>query len=92
MAEPGPATIASLVSLGEKNYRLVVMQGEVLDHEEYPTIEMPYFHFKPMNGVRNANTNWLKAGGSHHQCLLKGDQRQKWRMLAEMMNIEILEA
>ena len=91
MAEPGPATITSLVPLGGNRFRLVVMQGHVLDHEEYPTIEMPYFHFKPDRGVRAANTGWLKAGGTHHQCLLQGDQRRRWQMLAEMLNIELIE-
>ena len=92
MAEPGPATICSLVPLGGDKFRLVLMKGEVMDHEGYPTIEMPYFHFKPANGVRTANTNWLKAGGTHHQCLLLGDQSRRWQMLAEMLGIDLVEA
>ena len=88
MAEPGVATIVSLVPIKGNEFRLVVMKGEVLDHEEYPTIEMPYYHFRPDSGVRMANTNWLKAGGSHHQCMHLGDTTRKWRMLADMLGVE----
>lgn len=91
MAEPGIATIASLVPLKGDNLRLVIMKGEVLDHEEYPTIEMPYYHFKPDSGVKLANTNWLKAGGTHHQCMHLGDMTRKWEMLAKMLGIEYVQ-
>ena len=91
MAEPGVATIASLVPLKGDCFRLVVMKGEVLDHEEYPTIEMPYYHFKPDSGVKQANTNWLKAGGTHHQCMHLGDLTQKWEMLAGMLGMEYMQ-
>lgn len=91
MAEPGPATIVSLVHLVGEQFRLVVSYGEILDTEEYPTIEMPYFHFKPASGLRKCSDGWLKAGGTHHQVLHLGDQRQKWEMLCNMLGIEYRE-
>jgi L-arabinose isomerase len=90
-AEPGPATIASIVHLVGDEFRLVVAQGEVLDSQKYPTIEMPYFHFKPDSGLRACNDKWLKAGGTHHQTLLMGDQRRKWQMLCRILEIEYVE-
>lgn len=90
-AEPGPATIVSLVHLVGEDFRLVVAQGEILDSQKYPAIEMPYFHFKPDSGLRACNDSWLKAGGTHHQTLLSGDHRQKWRMLCNMLDIEYVE-
>lgn len=90
-AEPGPATMVSLVPLVGEEFRLVVAQGEILDSEKYPTIEMPYFHFKPDSGLRACNDGWLKAGGTHHQTLHLGDQRQKWQMLCRMLGIEYVE-
>jgi L-arabinose isomerase len=89
--EPGPATIVSLVHLVGEEFRLVVAQGEVLDSEKYPTIEMPYFHFKPDSGLRTCNDAWLKAGGTHHQTLLRGNQKRKWEMLCKMLDIEYVE-
>ncbi|MEL7835074.1 L-fucose/L-arabinose isomerase family protein [Fodinibius sp. Rm-B-1B1-1] len=89
--EPGPATIVSLVHIEGEEFRLVTAQGEVLDSKKYPTIEMPYFHFKPDSGLRACNDAWLKAGGTHHQTLLMGDQRQKWQMLCNILDIEYLE-
>ncbi|NBC66362.1 MAG: arabinose isomerase [Bacteroidetes bacterium] len=91
MAEPGPATMVSLVHLVGEEFRLVVSYGEILDTEEYPTIEMPYFHFKPTSGLRECNDGWLKAGGTHHQVLYLGDQRQKWNMLCNILGIEYRE-
>lgn len=91
MAEPGPATMVSLVHLVGEQFRLVVTYGEILDTEEYPTIEMPYFHFKPSSGLRACNDGWLKAGGTHHQVLHTGDQREKWKMLCNMLEIEYTE-
>ena len=38
MAEPGPATIVSLVSLPNEKFRLVVAKGEILDRIFIPYI------------------------------------------------------
>ena len=48
----GPVTLASLVVLGDGRYRLVVSEGEILDTEELPQLEMPYGFFRPDSGVR----------------------------------------
>lgn len=88
MAQPGPATMVSLVGLSGDSFRLVLSYGDILDTKEIETIEMPYFHFKPENGVRAASDGWMRAGGTHHQTLQLGDQREKWRMLARMLKIE----
>ena len=50
--QPGPATIATLLSLGGDRFRMIVSEGEVLDTEELPSLEMPYGHFRPDSGVR----------------------------------------
>ncbi len=91
MAEPGPATMVSLVHLTGERFRLVVSYGDILDTEEFPTIEMPYFHYRPSTGLRKCNDGWLKAGGTHHQTLHLGDQRQKWNMLCTILGIEYIE-
>jgi L-arabinose isomerase len=90
-AEPGPATMVSLVHLEGEHFRLVCAYGEILDTEEFPTIEMPYFVFSPESGVQLCNDNWLLAGGTHHQTLHLGDQRRKWEMLADILDIEYVE-
>ena len=47
---PGPATLATLVSLGGERFRLLCREGEVLDTAELPHLEMPYGHFRPDSG------------------------------------------
>lgn len=90
-AQPGTGTIASLVALGNERFRIVVSKGEILDTEEFPTIEMPYFFFKPETGVRKCIDGWLKNGGTHHQCFNLGDQRKKWKLFCEMLGVEYAE-
>lgn len=87
-AEPGPATTASLVPLRGDRYRLAVGFGEVLDTPVLPKVEMPYFHFRPENGVRCFLDGWLREGGTHHFCLNLGDQTERWRLVAELLGIE----
>lgn len=91
MAEPGHATIASLVSVSGEDYRLIVSKGEILDTAELPNVEMPYFHFKPDSGVRACMDGWLENGGTHHQCLHLGDQTRRWQMLCRILDIKYIE-
>jgi L-arabinose isomerase len=89
--EPGPATLVSLVSAGGDHYRLVVAQGDILDSEVLPTVEMPYFFFRPQTGVQSCLNGWLKAGGTHHQVLHLGDTRRRWASFCNMTGIEYVE-
>lgn len=89
-AEPGPGTLASLAPLGAGEYRLVVATGEVLDTEELPEVEMPYFQFRPESGLRDCLDGWLEAGGTHHQCFHLGDQSRQWELWGELAGVEVV--
>ena len=58
--QPGPATLATLVSLGGESFRLVVCEGENLDGQELPALEMPCGRFRPDVGVRACLDAWLR--------------------------------
>jgi L-arabinose isomerase len=88
----GPATLATLVALGGDDFRLLVCEGEVLDTEELPALEMPYGHFRPDAGVRACMDAWLRLGGPHHQVLNPGHQAAAWRTFAELAGIEYAQA
>jgi L-arabinose isomerase len=90
-AQPGPATIVSLVSLAGRGYRLVASEGEILDTPELPEVPMPYFHFRPKTGIKKAMNDWLLAGGTHHQSLNLGHHARRWQKLACMLGIEYVE-
>jgi L-arabinose isomerase len=85
---PGPATLATLVSLGGDRFRLVVSEGEVLATDELPNLEMPYGHFRPDTGLRACMDAWLRLGGPHHQVLNPGRQATAWRSFAELAGLE----
>ena len=87
--EPGPATIATLLSLGGDRFRLIVSEGEVLDTEELPSLEMPYGQFRPDSGVRACLDAWLRLGGPHHQVMHLGRRLETWRVFCELTGIEL---
>jgi L-arabinose isomerase len=85
---PGPATLATLVALGER-FRLVVAEGEVLAREELPKLEMPYGFFRPRSDVRECMNAWLRLGGPHHQVLNPGHVAASWEVFGELAGIEV---
>lgn len=87
-AEPGEATIISLVPIEGSRYRLVVSLGEVLDEKEIPGMLMNYTFFRPYTGIRSAMDEWLRNGGTHHQVLFMGNQCRKFEMLCSILGIE----
>ncbi|MEV0643903.1 L-fucose/L-arabinose isomerase family protein [Phytomonospora sp. NPDC050363] len=88
---PGPATLACLVSLGGEKFRLVVAEGEVLDGQILPALEMPYGQFRPASGVRACMDGWLRAGGPHHQVMNLGLHAADWRTFAELAGVEYVQ-
>ncbi|WP_245929924.1 L-fucose/L-arabinose isomerase family protein [Allonocardiopsis opalescens] len=86
--QPGPATLASLVSLGGEKFRLVVSEGEVLDSQPLPALEMPYGQFRPATGLRRCMDGWLTAGGTHHMVMNLGHRAEDWRVFCSLAGIE----
>ena len=91
-ADPGPATLASLANLSGGRFRLVVTEGNVLEHIELPNVEMPYFFIQPAKGrVEQLATSWLEAAGTHHQVMHRGHIKERWRLLAKVLGIDYVE-
>jgi L-arabinose isomerase len=88
----GPATLATLISLGGEAFRLLVVEGEILDTDELPALEMPYGFFRPASGLRDCMNAWLKLGGPHHQVLNPGRRADEWRTFCELAGIEFTTA
>jgi L-arabinose isomerase len=84
----GTATLATLVALGGERFRLLVCEGEVLDTDELPHLEMPYGQFRPDSGLRASMDAWLRLGGPHHQVLNPGRHARAWRTFSELAGIE----
>ena len=90
--QTGPATLATLAPLGGERFRLVVSEGEILDSEELPALEMPYGFFRPNSGVRTCMDSWLRLGGPHHQVLNAGLQVNAWRVFSDLAGLEFVQA
>jgi L-arabinose isomerase len=89
--QPGPATLATLVSLEGSRFRLVVAEGENLDSAELPALEMPYGQFRPASGLRQCLNGWLAAGGPHHEVMNLGHHAASWQAFAHLTGIEYLQ-
>jgi L-arabinose isomerase len=89
--QPGPATIATLVSLEGERFRLVVAEGENLDSQELPALEMPYGQFRPGTGLRGCLNGWLAAGGPHHEVMNLGHHAASWRTFCQLAGIEFVQ-
>jgi L-arabinose isomerase len=88
----GPVTLATLISLGGEDFRLLVVEGEILDTDELPALEMPYGFFRPASGLRDCMNAWLKLGGPHHQVLNPGHRAADWQTFCELAGIEFTTA
>jgi L-arabinose isomerase len=89
--QPGPATLATLVSLEGTRFRLVVAEGENLDTPELPALEMPYGQFRPGSGVRACLTGWMTAGGPHHEVMNLGHHAAAWKQFCQLTGIEFVQ-
>jgi L-arabinose isomerase len=89
--EPGPATLAALVSLEGERFRLVVAEGENLDTPELPALEMPYGQFRPATGLRACLDGWLSAGGPHHEVMNLGHHAADWEEFGRLAGIEFVQ-
>jgi L-arabinose isomerase len=86
--QPGPATIASLVSLGGERFRLVVAEGANIDGPVLPALEMPYGQFSPTSGIRHCMNRWLANGGTHHMVMNLGRHAATWEVFCQLAGIE----
>jgi L-arabinose isomerase len=89
--QPGPATLATLVSLEGTRFRLVVAEGENLDSPELPALEMPYGQFRPVSGLRACLNGWLRHGGPHHEVMNLGHHAADWKVFCELAGIEFVQ-
>jgi len=89
--QPGPATIATLASLEGERFRLIVAEGENLDSQELPALEMPYGQFRPASGLRACLNGWLAAGGPHHEVMNLGHHAASWRVFCQLAGIEFVQ-
>ncbi|MGH3256978.1 MAG: L-fucose/L-arabinose isomerase family protein [Streptosporangiaceae bacterium] len=89
--QPGPATLATLVSLEGERFRLVVAEGENLDSQPLPALEMPYGQFRPASGLRSCLNGWLAAGGPHHEVMNLGHHAASWRVFCQLAGLEFVQ-
>ena len=71
-------------------FELVVAEGQNLDSQELPALEMPYGQFRPASGLRKCLNGWLTAGGPHHEVMNLGHRAAGWKVFCQMTGIEFV--
>ncbi len=87
--QSGPAVLAAPVSV-EGRFRLLLSRGEILPEVKLNRCEMPYFFYRPDNGIEMCAQNWLQAGGPHHETICIGDFSERFTMLARLLGVELV--
>jgi L-arabinose isomerase len=70
--EPGPCTLASLTTVAGGKLKLVVTEGEVVDHPYIADLNRPHYKFRPDGDLCDFLTRFSLEGGSHHQAMAYG--------------------
>jgi L-arabinose isomerase len=87
-ATPGPMTTAALAQLEAGGRRLVVGSGELLAVAEQQGAERVPLLFAPDVGLEAFMDAWLELGSPAEFVVAMGDRHERWRRLAEMLEIE----
>ena len=88
---PGRAVVLSLTHVSGDKFRLICAPGEIISSDELYYVDMPYLFFRPDSGVAGCVQNWLEAGGTHHEAIVRGDAAERIRLLCRIMNIEFVQ-
>ena len=70
--EPGPCTLVSLTTVAGGKLKLVVAEGEVVDHPYIADLNRPHYKFRPDGDLCDFLTRFSLEGGSHHQAMAYG--------------------
>ncbi len=89
--EVGRATLTSLAPVCGDKFRLLICKGDMLSDNQMTKNDMPYFFWRPDCGAAACVENWVKYGGTHHEVINLGDVSRRWRMLADMLDVECVE-
>jgi L-arabinose isomerase len=87
-ASPGPLTTAALAQLEAGGRRLVVGSGELLTVAEQHSVGQSHLLFAPDVGLEAFMDAWLELGSPAEFVVATGDRHERWRRLAEMLEIE----
>jgi L-arabinose isomerase len=89
--EPGEATLLSLTTVEQGRMRLVVTEGEVVDHPYIPALERPHYKFRPAIDLCDFLTRFSEAGGSHHQAMAYGRWASTVDKIAGLLGVECVQ-
>jgi L-arabinose isomerase len=87
-AAPGPMTTTALAQLEAGGRRLVVGSGELLAAVEQLGAGQSQLLFAPDVGLEAFMDAWLELGSPAEFVIASGDRHERWRRLAEMLEIE----
>ena len=86
----GPATLTTLVDLGDR-FRMIVNDVEaVTPPHAMPRLPVARVMWKPLPGLTAASEAWILSGGAHHSVLSYGLTAEHLRSLADILGVEFV--
>jgi L-arabinose isomerase len=86
--EPGPCTLVSLTTVADGKLKLVIAEGDVVDHPYIPDLNRPHYKFRPGGDLCDFLTRFSLEGGSHHQAMAYGRWAGALEKTAALLRIE----
>ena len=85
--EPGPCTLVSLTTVAGGKLKLVVAEGEVVDHPYIADLNRPHYKFRPDGDLCDFLTRFSLEGGSHHQAMAYGRWAGTMEKMAALLKV-----
>ncbi len=87
----GIATLLNFTQTKENKIKFIVSNVEVIDRKPLKNIISPHFFIRPSKKVKEFLTDFSLQGGTHHSALCYGDQREKLKLISEIINLPYFE-
>jgi L-arabinose isomerase len=89
-AAPGPATVVSLIDIGDR-FRLVANRIDVVEHPQpLPKLPVARAVWKPKPDFETATEAWMLAGGAHHTVFTTALSSETLEDFAAIAGVELL--
>ncbi len=87
---PGPTTVLSLTPVGEKEFRLIAMEGEILGEPLPETGAITGFFRFSHTTAHEGYRRWIESGPVHHAATARGHHAGRLCSLARLMGWEFV--
>jgi L-arabinose isomerase len=83
---PSPATVVGFTPI-DHGWRIIVMSGDILGQSP-ANLKVPHHLFRPHLECRQAFSQWIEAGATHHACISLAAHQSEFAEVAHHLKID----